>query len=76
MKRLSFATLDTLPRVVARPAFDPRTLPVGIVHLKRKKLSRATISFLNLLTEEGPGTRNAAASVPLVTELDRAGSRV
>jgi DNA-binding transcriptional LysR family regulator len=28
--------------------------PLGILHLKRKKLNRATVSFLNLLTEEVP----------------------
>jgi fructuronate reductase len=33
MTRLSFRTLDRLPRDVARPAFDARALPVGIVHL-------------------------------------------
>ena len=33
MKRLSFATLDTPPREIARPAFDARALRVGIVHL-------------------------------------------
>jgi fructuronate reductase len=33
MKRLSFATLNTLPRDVARPPSDVRALKVGIVHL-------------------------------------------
>lgn len=33
MRRLSLATLDALPRDVARPPFDARALPVGIVHL-------------------------------------------
>jgi hypothetical protein len=45
------------------------------VHLKRKKLSRATMSFLNLLTEENPA-QGTATSIPLVAELDHAGSRV
>jgi DNA-binding transcriptional LysR family regulator len=28
--------------------------PLGILHLRRKKMNRATVSFLNLLTEEVP----------------------
>jgi DNA-binding transcriptional LysR family regulator len=44
--------------------------PLGILHLKRKKLNRATVSFLHLLTEEDPSadpvngdTVQSAASV-------------
>jgi len=33
MRRLSLATLGSVPRDIAQPAFDIRTLPVGIVHL-------------------------------------------
>lgn len=32
MERLGLATLHLLPKVVARPGFDPRTLSIGIVH--------------------------------------------
>src|SRR5688572_25061618 len=38
--------------------------PLGILHLKRKKLNRATLSFLHLLTEEEP-TAQVAASLAL-----------
>jgi DNA-binding transcriptional LysR family regulator len=39
-------------RLRAIPLESPNlTRPVGIVHLKKKKLNRATQSFLNLLTE-------------------------
>ena len=31
--RLDSTTLASLPAPIARPAYDPRTLPVGIVHL-------------------------------------------
>jgi DNA-binding transcriptional LysR family regulator len=62
-------------RIIIIPLEEPGLRrPVGIVHLKRKKLSRATVSFLNLLTEENPGAQ--ATSIPLVAELDHAGSRV
>jgi len=33
MSRLSLAKLDTLPAAVARPAYDPRRIDIGIVHL-------------------------------------------
>ncbi len=33
MKRLSPATADALPVTVARPAYDPRNIGIGIVHL-------------------------------------------
>ena len=33
MKRLSQATLGDLPPAIAKPAYDPRRIPVGIVHL-------------------------------------------
>ena len=33
MSRLSLGTLSTLPATVDRPAYDPRTIGVGIVHL-------------------------------------------
>jgi DNA-binding transcriptional LysR family regulator len=45
-------------RIIIIPLEEPGLRrPVGIVHLKRKKLSRATASFLNLLTEENPGAQ-------------------
>lgn len=33
MKRLALAALATLPAAVARPAYDPRTIGIGVVHL-------------------------------------------
>jgi DNA-binding transcriptional LysR family regulator len=40
-------------RLVAIPLRSPGLLrPVGIIHLRRKKLNRATLSFLQLLKEE------------------------
>lgn len=39
--RLSLAALDRLPRNIARPAFDPRTLRCGILHLGVGNFHRA-----------------------------------
>ncbi|HYT96952.1 MAG TPA: mannitol dehydrogenase family protein, partial [Casimicrobiaceae bacterium] len=33
MTILSLATLDRVPPAVARPAYDPRSVAIGIVHL-------------------------------------------
>src|SRR5215472_15354470 len=38
---LSLATLDRVPRTVARPAFDPRLLKPGILHLGVGNFHRA-----------------------------------
>ncbi len=41
MNRLSLATLDVLPEGVARPAYDPATVSIGVVHFGPGAFHRA-----------------------------------
>ena len=57
MKRLSLATLDAVPRDVARPPFDPKALGIGIVHLGIGAFHRAHMAAYTqdaLALEVGP----------------------
>ena len=57
MSRLSLGTLSTLPATVARPAYDPSTIDVGIVHLGIGAFHRAQTAVYSddtLALEPGP----------------------
>ena len=57
MSRLSLGTLTTLPAIVARPAYDPSSIDVGIVHLGIGAFHRAQTAVYSddaLALEPGP----------------------
>lgn len=47
MKRLSLAMLAEVPEAIAKPAFDPRTIGVGIVHIGIGAFHRAQTATYN-----------------------------
>ena len=56
MKRLSQATLGDLPPAIAKPAYDPRRIPVGIVHLGIGAFHRAqTAIYTDDALAQAPG---------------------
>ncbi len=62
MKRLSFATMDQLPPAVRRPAFAPRELGIGIVHIGLGAFHRAHQAvYTDDAVERGGGDWGIAA---------------
>jgi fructuronate reductase len=56
MKRLSLTALDDLPPAIARPAYDPRRIAVGIVHLGIGAFHRAqTAVYTDDALAQDPG---------------------
>src|SRR5258708_10173458 len=56
MKRLSLTTLGELPPPIARPAYDPRRIPVGTVHLGIGAFHRAqTAIYTDDALAQAPG---------------------
>ena len=57
MRRLSLTTLAELPATVAKPAYDPRSVGIGIVHLGIGAFHRAQTAVYSddaLAQEQGP----------------------
>ncbi len=56
MKRLSLITLGDVPPSIARPAYDPRRIPVGMVHLGIGAFHRAqTAIYTDDALAQAPG---------------------
>ena len=63
MKRLSLAALGDLPAAIQKPAYDPRSIGVGIVHLGIGAFHRAQTAVF---------TDDALALEPGAWEIGRA----
>ena len=56
MKRLSLITLGDLSPAIAKPAYDPRRIPVGMVHLGIGAFHRAqTAIYTDDALAQAPG---------------------